>query len=144
MHELKHDFTHRKISPWGGIKLFQRTVTRSGIRDFISRLGGLPQPGSNRGYATIDLIEGFLTSVVLGASRLDHCGMLRTDQVVKEIYGWRKGMASASTFQRFFHKFDDKINRKVFPAIILFIFYKVMPWFTLTNLEAYLLQTMIN
>jgi hypothetical protein len=54
----------------------------------------------------IDLVEGFLTSVILGARRLEHCGMLRTDQVLREIFGWQKGMASASTFQRFFHRFD--------------------------------------
>lgn len=109
MHELAHEFTDRKISPWGGIKYFQQVFVRSGIRDHINAFEGLPQPGSNRGYQSIDLIEGFLTSVILGARRLEHCGMLRTDQVVRQIFGWQKGMASASTFQRFLHKFDKRL-----------------------------------
>jgi hypothetical protein len=36
-----------------------------------------------------------MTSVVLGSRRLEHRGMLRTDEVIKEIFGWEKGMASA-------------------------------------------------
>ena len=96
----------------------QQVMAGSGIRDFIASLEDLPQPGSNRGYSTIDLIEGFLTSVILGARRLEHCGMLRTDEVIRATFGWQKGMASASTFQRFFHKFDDKLNAKVFWRIM--------------------------
>ena len=125
MYELKHEFTNRKISPSGGIKYFQQVFVRSGIRDYIKSLNDLPQPGSNRGYETIDLIEGFLTSVLLGARRLEHCGMLRTDQVVREIYGWQKGMASASTFQRFFHKFDERLNAQLFWPIMKAVFSKI-------------------
>jgi hypothetical protein len=125
MYELKHEFTNRKISPWGGIKYLQQVFVLSGIRDYIKSLEDLPQPGSNRGYETIDLIEGFLTSVLLGARRLEHCGMLRTDQVVREIYGWRKGMASASTFQRFFHKFDEGLNARIFWPIMKEVLSKV-------------------
>jgi len=125
MHELRHEFTSRTISPWGGVKFLQRVLETSGIRDFIRSLPDLPQPGSNRGYETIDLIEGFLTSVVLGARRLEHCGMLRTDQVIGEIYGWQKGMGSASTFQRFFHKFDDQLNAKLFWPIMKHVLSKV-------------------
>lgn len=125
MHQLKHEFTNRKISPWGGIKYLQQVLVGSGIRDYIKSMEDLPHPGSNRGYPTIDLIEGFLTSVILGARRLEHCGMLRTDEVIRETFGWGKGMASASTFQRFFHKFDDKLNAKIFWPIMKFVFSKV-------------------
>ena len=125
MHELEHEFTERKISPWGGIKYFQQTWVRSGIRDYVMSLDGLPQPGSNRGIASIDLVEGFLTSVVLGARRLEHCGMLRTDEVIREIFGWKKGMGSASTFWRFFHKFDDELNARLFWPIMQHVFSKV-------------------
>lgn len=125
MHELKHEFTNRKISPWGGIKYFQQVFVRSGIRDFINSVDGLPQPGSNRGYKSIDLIEGFLTSVILGARRLEHCGMLRTDEVIREIFGWKKGMASASTFQRFLHKFDAPVNDKFFWPVMKFVFSQI-------------------
>lgn len=120
MHELAHEFTERKISPWGGIKYFHKTYITSGIRDFISTLD-LPKPGSNRGFSPIDLVEGFMTSVVLGSRRLEHSGMLRTDNVIQEIFGWKRGMASASTFSRFFDKFDVERNDQVFPQLMKFI-----------------------
>lgn len=121
MHELAHEFTKRKISPWGGIKYFHKTYVTSGIRGFLSTLE-LPQPGSNRGYSPLDLIEGFMTSVVLGSKRIEHSGMIRTDDVIREIFGWKKGMASASTFSRFFSKFDVERNNQIFPKLMKFIF----------------------
>lgn len=124
MQPIAHEFTERMVSPWGGIKYFHSVYRSSGLRDFLSSLP-LPEPGSNRGYKAIDLIEGFLASVVLGSRRLEHCGMLRTDAVIKEIFNWKKGMASASTFSRFFQRFDSETNDKLFPAIMKFIFSKI-------------------
>ena len=116
MHELKHDFTHRQVSPWGGIKFFQQTYERSGLKEVLL-CSPLPKPGSNRGYEAVDLIEGFMTSAVLGAKRMAHSGMLRTDEVIREIFGWRKGMASQSTFSRFFSKFDFQFNDELFTTL---------------------------
>jgi len=124
MHELPHEFTNRKISPWGGLKYFHKTYVTSGLRDFISRLSW-PERGSNRGYDPLDIVEGFLASVVLGARRLEHSGMLRTDDVVREIFGWKRGMASASTFSRFFAKFTIDKNNEIFPAIMRELLAKV-------------------
>jgi hypothetical protein len=117
MHELTHEFTERKISPWGGIKFFHKTYVTSGIKKYLSA-SDLPQPGSNRGYRAEELVEGFMTSVVLGARRLEHSGMLRTDEVIKEIFGWENGMASASTFSRFFQRFDLERNDRIFPSLM--------------------------
>lgn len=117
MHELAHEFTSRRISPWGGVKFFQQTYEKTCLKQHMMQLP-LPAPGSNRGYCATDLVEGFMTSVVLGAKRLDHSGMLRTDEVVKEIFGWKKGMASASTFSRFFAKFDVQKNNQIFPSLM--------------------------
>lgn len=93
MHELAHEFTNRKISHWGGLQYFHKTYLTSGLRDVMS---GLPWParGANRDYDPLDIVEGFMTSIVLGARRLEHSGMLRTDEVVREIFGWKWGMAS--------------------------------------------------
>ena len=81
MHELQHEFTSRKISPWGGIKLFQQAYLESGIRDTITAID-FPWPESNRGYDAVDKIEQFMTSVVLGSRRLAHGDYLRADEVV--------------------------------------------------------------
>jgi Transposase DDE domain group 1 len=117
MHELVHEFTSRKVSPWGGLKYFYGTYQKSGIREQMSRLP-LPRPGSNRGYQPEDLIEAFMCSVVMGSRRLAHTGMLRSDAVVKEIFGWKRGMADQSTFSRFFRKHTMELNDRIFPALM--------------------------
>ena len=116
MHILKHDFTDRKISPWGGIKLFQEFFLRSGFRAFLLEQN-FPKRLSNNGYETIDIVEGFIVSVILGANKLDHCGMLRHDAVIREIFGWKDGMGSGVTFGRFFKRFDEQLISEVFPLI---------------------------
>ena len=124
MHDLVHEFTNRKISPWGGIKYFYKTYMSTGMKEQFSKLP-LPSPGSNRGFDPVDLLEGFMVSVVLGSRRLAHSGMLRTDEVIREIFGWKKGMASASTFSRFFSKFDTNLNDEIFPHLMRY-WYKQM------------------
>lgn len=44
--------------------------------------------------------------------------MLRTDAVIQEIFGWKKGMADQSTFSRFFHKHSLELNNEIFPALM--------------------------
>ena len=92
--------TDRPITPFGGLTTLKNFYQNSGLQDVISYLP-LPQPGSNRGYSPVDIIEGFLVSVILGARRLTHTGLLRHDKVVSEMFGWSKGIASESTFSRF-------------------------------------------
>ena len=103
MHELVHEFTSRKVSLWGGLKYFFGTFQKNGISQQLCRLP-VPSPGSNRGYQPENLIEAFMCSVVMGSRRLAHTGMLRSDAVVKEIFGWKSGMVDQSTFSRFFRK----------------------------------------
>jgi hypothetical protein len=117
MHELSHEFTSRKISPWGGIKYFHQTYQRSGLKEALERTT-FPGGGSNRAYSAVDIVEGFMVSVVLGSRRLAHSGMLRTDEVVREIFDWKKGMASQSTFCRFFKRFDLKSNDEIFTSLM--------------------------
>lgn len=124
MHSIVHEFTDKKISPWGGIKLFQQLWQRLGARDFVLNLP-IPTPGSNHGYDPIDIIEGFMTSVILGARRLEHCGTLRHDSVIQEIFGWKHGMASGTTFGRFFKRFNHEVNQVVFPELMRYSLSKV-------------------
>ena len=113
---LPYEYTDRQVSPWGGIRLIHELYLRSGLDQKIGELE-LKQPGSNRGYSPTELVEGFLVSVILGARRLSHSGLLRYDQVIREIFGWQRGMASQSTFSRFFSKYDFKDNDEIFPAL---------------------------
>lgn len=113
---LDYSFTTKKISAWGGLRMLHELYVRSGLRSAIAS-SGLPTPGSNRGYNPLDVVEGFMVSVILGAKRLAHSGSLRHDEVIKEIFGWKKGMASQSTFSRFFRKFGHRNNDELFPAL---------------------------
>lgn len=115
---LETEFTDKNISPWGGLRFVEELYRKTGLRNFLEEIQTeLPQPQSNRGYNPIDLMEGFIVGVILGANRLAHTGALRNDQVIKRIFGWNKGMASQSTFSRFFSKFDRERNDKVFTQI---------------------------
>jgi len=126
MHTLDYEFTDKQISPWGGLRIIQEFFERSGLKEIIGRLS-LPEPGSNRGYKSQDLIEGFMVSVILGARRFSHSGTLRYDEIISEIFNWEKGMASQSTFTRFFRKFSKqqldeiflRINQEWFKALFV-------------------------
>lgn len=75
-------------------------LDRSGIRRQLSALD-LPFPGSNRGYLPVQMVESFWLSVWVGASRFAHSGWLRYDEVLQEIFPWKR-VLSQSTFIRFF------------------------------------------
>jgi len=59
---LRIEYSDREISPWGGMKLMKEWVDKTGIRDPLKSLS-LPQPGSNRGYDPVQIIESFWVSV---------------------------------------------------------------------------------
>ncbi len=63
-----------------------------------------PERGSNRAYVSKTFIEGFIVSVILSTKRLAHSGTMRHDEVIRKIFGWKSGMASQSTFCRFFKR----------------------------------------
>lgn len=117
MHELAHEFTSKKVSPWDGLKFFQQTYERSGVREDLLE-AALPEGGSNRAYSAIDLVEGLLVSTVLGSRRMAHTGMLRTDEVIAQMFNWKDGMASQSTFSRFFRKFTTEGNDAMFTTLM--------------------------
>ncbi len=117
MQSLPHEFTARKVSPWGGMKLFKQTYSASGIRDTLDGMD-FPSPDSNRGYDPTDLIEQFMVGAVLGARRLAHLEYLRADDVLRELFTWSKGVAVPSTFSRFFSKFTHENNSIILPQMM--------------------------
>jgi Transposase DDE domain group 1 len=113
--ELQIEYSDRKVSAWGGMKLMKDFVENTGIKTQLNTLD-LPRPGSNRGYNPIDIIESFWVSIWIGASRFTHSSWLRYDTVLKEIFDWRDA-PSQSTYSRFFNKFSWKRNTEVFPRL---------------------------
>ena len=49
MGELKIQYSDKKITPWGGMKLLKDFMDHLGVMSYLSELN-LPQPASNRGY----------------------------------------------------------------------------------------------
>lgn len=119
MVNLAIEYSDKQVTPFGGMSLMKRFVDQTGIREYLSEVN-LPQPGSNRGYDPVHVIESFWLSVWTGASRYIHCDWLRYDETLQSIFGWDK-MPSQSTYSRFFGKFSQKRNTEVFP--------KVQKWF---------------
>ena len=115
MVNLPIEYSDKQVTPFGGMSLMKRFIDQTGIRDFLDKLD-LPQPGSNRGYSPVHIIESFWLGIWTGASRYIHCDWLRYDRILHSIFGWEQ-MPSQSTYSRFFGKFSQKRNTEVFPCL---------------------------
>lgn len=106
------EFTDKLVTPWGGMRMMKEFLDRIKIREMLLA-SGLPQPGSNRGYDPIEVVESFWVCVWIGGLRFTHTAMVRFDEALKQIFGW-KNVASISTYTRFFRKFSRVDVDKVF------------------------------
>ncbi|MFC2084982.1 IS1380 family transposase [Bacteroidota bacterium] len=112
---MKIEYVDKPVSAWGGLRIMKELINRSGVLDQLNGMP-LPQPGSNRGYSPLTIIEAFWVSIWIGASRFIHADWLRYDTVLQKIFGWER-VPSQSTYSRFFHKFSWKRNSEIFPKI---------------------------
>jgi hypothetical protein len=112
MHSIDYEYTDKDITAWGGLRLVQELMERIDFRGMLDE-AGLPERGSNRAYDSSTIIEGFIVSVILGAKRLAHSGTIRHDEVIRKIFGWKGGMASQSTFCRFFKRSSLESNDEI-------------------------------
>ena len=108
MVNLPIGFSDKQAIPFGGMSLMKRFVNQTEIREYINSLD-LPQPGSNRGYAAMHILESFWLGVWTGANRYIHCDWLRYDKTLQSIFGWQN-MPSQSTYSHFFGKFSQKLR----------------------------------
>lgn len=109
---MNYEYSNRHVTPFGGMEIVKRFIDKTGIIDYL-QTQDLPQPGSNAGYNASQIIEGFWVSVWLGANRFAHTAVLRFDEVIKQIFGWKR-CPSDNTYQRFFRKFDLEKSSNVF------------------------------
>ena len=113
-------FTDKEMTPWGGMALMKKMLDRCGIGDLISTLG-IPDPGSNRGYKTEQIMKSFLVSVWCGANRFLHTEVTRQDAVIRKIFGWER-ICGQDTYKRFFGKFSQGMNQRVFTLMYQWFF----------------------
>jgi len=81
----------------------KEVLERSGVSGLLGELG-LPEPGSNRGYSQRVVVESYLVNVLMGCYRMTHTEVLRHDDTLKVLFGWKQ-TPSGSSYGRFFNKF---------------------------------------
>lgn len=107
------------VSAWGGLALWSQFLRGINFRNQLTQWP-LPQPGSNRGYDPVLLVEQFVTNVLCGANRLSHLNTLRLDKTVAKICDWPQ-IPEQKTFSRFFKRFRS-------PADSASLMVKVYAW----------------
>lgn len=112
---LELDFTDKQITPWAGMALMRRMLDHIGWDQALLR-AGLPQPGSNRGYAPEQLVGQFMLSVWCGANRFEHMEVCRHDSTLGSIFGYEQ-MANYKAFSRLIDKFDQASIARIFAPL---------------------------
>jgi hypothetical protein len=119
--EFDISYTSKEITPWGGMVFLKQMLQKIGFREVIDSNLDLPQSGSNRGYKTSTIIEGFITSIWCGANRFLHTEVTRHDLTLGKIFDW-KNTPGQDTYKRFFGKFSQATNQKVSDYFYSWIF----------------------
>ncbi len=110
--EFDISFTNKEITPWGGMVFLRQMLKKIGFRELVENNVDLPVSGSNRGYKTSTIVEGFITSIWCGANRFLHTEVTRHDATLGKIFNW-KNIPGQDTYKRFFGKFTQVRNLKV-------------------------------
>ncbi len=113
-------FSNREVSAWGGLAFLKRMLNVIGFRT-AARSWDLPQPGSNRGYQPIQIVEQFIVSICCGANRFAHAEITRFDKTLTRLFEW-KHVAGHKSIVRLFAKFDMARNENVQAKIYRWIF----------------------
>jgi hypothetical protein len=97
-------YTSKEITAWGGLALLKRMCDGMGLREAIAGWD-LPAPGSNRGYAPVQLIEQMIVSIWCGAARFCHADITRLDATLSRLFGWAR-TAGHKAIVRLFQRCD--------------------------------------
>ncbi len=115
MGELKIEYSDKKVTPFGGMKLLKDFIDKTNVISDLQSVA-LPVGYSNRAYDPVDIIQGFWLAIFTGASRYIHADWIRYDTTLQSIFEIKR-LPSQSTYSRFFHKFSQKINNEIFPIL---------------------------
>ncbi|MGH9949153.1 MAG: IS1380 family transposase [Pyrinomonadaceae bacterium] len=119
--EFEIKYTNKEVSPWGGMVLLRQMMDKMEYRNVIMGNRDLPQPGSNRGYEPVTIIEGFMASVWCGANRFLHTEVTRHDGTLGKIFGWKR-VPGQDVYKRYFKKFTIGANARVSDYFYRWIF----------------------
>ena len=97
---MQHEYTDKMVTPWGGMKEMKELIDKTGISKKLEELG-LPEGKSNNTIPGISIVESFWVSIWIGCFRFSHTAVVRLDEVLRQIFGWKR-VASGTTYGRFF------------------------------------------
>ncbi len=118
--DFELQFSDKEITPWGGMGLMKRMLGHIGFDAALAQCG-LPQPGSNRGYAPAQLITQFMLGIWCGANRFEHGEVTRHDPVLGRIFGIKR-MANFKAVMRLFQRFTQGSNQGVMDSLYSWLF----------------------
>jgi len=121
--DFKLSFTDKEITPWSGMIFMKKLLDKTGLLTQLIATN-LPIQGSNRGYSPIQLITCFLVSIWCGANKFEHLEVGRFDEVLRNIFGFKK-MPGHKSYIRYFNKFTIAINQQVFSDVMSWFFSQV-------------------
>lgn len=98
-------YTSREITAWGGLAILKRMIDGMGLRQAIQSWD-LPAPGSNRGYAPVQLVEQMIVSIWCGAARFVQTDITRLDRTLTRLFDWPRA-AGHKAIVRLFQRFDQ-------------------------------------
>ncbi len=116
-------FTSREVSAWGGLALLKRMLDGMDFKAAMQSWG-LPEPGSNRGYAPEQLIEQMIVSIWCGAARFVHADITRLDTTLQRLFGWGR-VAGHKAIVRLFQRFDQGSAARVQTSSYQWLFNKL-------------------
>ena len=109
-------FLNKEITPFGCLSLFFKLLERCHFEERLKQVG-LTSQVSNRGYKPLQLILGLFSGVWCGASCFGHLDAVRCDAALCKLLGWNRG-ADHRAYQRYFGKFSQSINQRVFQDLL--------------------------
>ena len=131
---LEWRFTDKQYTAWGGLRVLEEMLRRVRFSDALGQ-SQLPQPGSNRGFDPVEVMQSFLVSVWVGGTRFAHTALLRFDQALRQIFGLSQ-VPSTSTFTRFFRRFRRKQVDQVFGYLAGWFWEQLQPMTLTLDLDS--------
>ena len=117
---MKHQYSDKPVTPWGGMKEMKELIDKTGISEQIKKIG-IPEGKSNNRISGISIIESFWVSVWIGCFKFTHTSIVRLDEVLKQLFGWKR-VASGTTFTRYFRRFGQVKNQYFFLQLYQWFF----------------------
>jgi len=118
---IEYRFTNKEVTPWGGMVFLKQFLDKIGFAGQVADCQALPQPGSNRGYSPVVILEAFICSIWCGANRFLHTEVTRSDRALADIFSWKR-VPGQDTYKRFFGKFTQAMNQQVSDYFYRWIF----------------------